>query len=217
MKDVHPLSEEGICIFDFKNYFPKKLGSQYMDYEWTLFAGFETELLKNEFIRALKSNIGDCWYNEVIRNPIESIPITNFKFPIIGELRVFVTEVRNIDTSKFKEFINASSKRRKISNKVEIKLDYRAPQSFYDIYKSYLVENEEIQMIEKVFHESVASVKGELADNISWSTPEQPAGEMQSMGDLAELPESNAFLRIKVCISYVEEKTQHEFVFGEAE
>ena len=214
---MFPLSEEGISVFDFENRFPKKLGPQYMDYEWVVFAKFDTEQLRNEFIRTLKANMGNCWYNEILHNPIESVPMTTLKYPIIGELRVFVTEVRNIGTVKFKEFISASPKRRKISNKVEIKLDYRAPVSFYDIYKSYLVEKEEIQMIEKVFRESAASVKGELADNISWSTPERPAGEMQSMGDLAELPESNAFLRIKVCITYEEEKTKHEFVFGEAE
>lgn len=211
------MSEEGISVFNYCDRFPKNLTLEFMDFEWTLFLGFSEESARSEFLRNLRSNVRDCWYNEMVHSPPELMSTNCLKSPLTGELRVFVTEARNLGIAKYKEFLKSSLSRKAITNKVEVLLGFRSPHSFSEIFKSFLIDESELAVVEKTFLKASSSVKSGLAENICWSTLEQPAGEMRSMGEISELPRGNAFLTVKVCTQYREESTNKEYIFGQAE
>ena len=60
-------------------------------------------------------------------------------------------------------------------------------------------------------------IEHDFAEDPSWSSPGKPAGEMISMGQVAEMPKSNAFLTVTLSAPYEENGTQQEYVFGSAE
>ena len=188
-----------------------------MDYEWSLFLGFSEDSVRSEFLRNLKSSVRDYWYNEIINSPPELIPTGCLKTPLTGELRVFITEAKNLDVAKYKDFIKSSGNRKALTNRVEVFLGFRSPHSFSEIFKSFLMDDDELAIVEKNFLQGSSSVKSGLAENICWSTQEQPAGEMRSMGQISELPRGNAFLTVKVSIPYKEDANNKEYIFGEAE
>lgn len=211
------LSEGPISFFDIKSRFPKGLDPSFMDFEWSLYAGFPSQAIREEFLIILKSGLRDSWYNEILNNSIEKLSPEKHRFPLMGELQVFASDAKNIGLSEYKDFINKSGLRKNITSSLNVLLSFKAPSSLKGNYNSLIIEEKEIEATEKNFLKCKASVKHKLNEDLSWVTSEFPGGEKVIMGDVAEVPDSNILLRVKLSIPYKEGESAQEYVFGEAE
>lgn len=129
--------------------------------------------------------------------------------PLTGELQIYVTELRNLPVND--PGLNGKS------NKVQIRIGFRSPKSISDLFASAFVDETLLDSIESNFNKEDIVIEQLVKDNISLRKPDQPAGEMRSLGKLARLPKSNALLTITVCVPYEENGEQKLYVLGNAE
>ena len=137
--------------------------------------------------------------------------------PVAGELQVYVTEAKNLGLDLFKRKITTTPGSQVTTDKLQVRIGFRAPKSLADLFTSVFVEDTVIENLETTMHKEDIFVEHILEDNPSWRTPTQPAGEMRSLGRLTHLPKSNALITITVCIPYQENGVEQFFVFGSAE
>ena len=188
-----------------------------MDFDWFMNIGFTSEEERLEFLRNLKGELRDYWYQQVIKKTGEKLSNDAIKPPITGELRIFITEAKNLGIKNFRQHIEASAQRRMTGDKLNITLNFRAPNSVEDVFKSVFVDKSVVDAVQSTFKANNIVIEHDIAEDPSWSSPEKPAGELRSMGQVAEMPKSNAFLTITLSAPYEENGTPQEYVFGSAE
>lgn len=188
-----------------------------MDFDWYMHIGFSDEAARTDFLGNLKADLRDYWYKEMLKKNGEMLSTEAIKPPITGELRVFVTEAKNLETQAFKKFIESSLVRTAFFDKLNVKLHFRAPNSVEDVFNSVYVNKSVLEEVSKTYRTNIKMIEHIMADDPSWSTMVKPAGEMLNMGQVAEMPRSNAFLTITVSAPYKENNQDQEYVFGSAE
>ena len=141
----------------------------------------------------------------------------DIKLPVAGELQVYVTEARNLGMDLFRKKIGSTSGARMSTDKIQVRLGFRAPKSLADLFTSVFVDDTLIESLEANLKKDDIFLEHTVDNNPTWRTPTSPAGEMRSMGRLAHLPKSNALLTVTVCIPYTENGAEQLYVFGSAE
>ena len=179
--------------------------------------GFSDEAVRTDFLGNLKADLRDYWYKEMIRKNGEMLSTEAIKPPVTGELRVFITEAKNLGVQTYKNFIQNSLIRAANFDKLHVKLNFRAPNSVEDVFNSVFVSKTVLEEASKTFRSNSKIIEHSMVDDPSWSTMVKPAGEMVNMGQIVEMPRSNAFLSITVSATYRENDQEQKYVFGSSE
>lgn len=91
------------------------------------------------------------------------------------------------------------------------------PINIEDERKPVFIENPETGEAKATFNNIIYKTDHALEENPNWSTPENPAGVMISMGKITVLPQSCVFLSVIVSTPYEEDGKPHEYFYGNAE
>ncbi len=128
-----------------------------------------------------------------------------------------MTEARNLGIDLFRKKLGTMPGARMSTDKMQVKLGFRAPKSLADLFTSVFVDETLMESLETNLNKEDVFVDHALENDPSWRTSTKPAGEMRSMGRLAHLPKSNALLTVTVCIPYTQNGVEQLYVFGSAE
>lgn len=118
---------------------------------------------------------------------------------------------------QFQEFLQSGSGRSAVGNSLQIRISFRPTKSVADLFNSVYVNETFIDKVEKSIHINEIVVNVNMDENPSWRPKEQPAGIMQSLGQLTHLPKSNTLLKIALTAEYEENKETRLYSFGYAE
>lgn len=214
---MKPLSEEGICVFDKKEkYFPPQMEYVITDHEWSLCLGFENTKERSQFLSDLKSIIRDYGYAQRSKSTSREQDKYDVRIPTAGTIQIYITEARNIPADRIRKELSKNSMRM-IDNKLKVIIGFKGPKTINDLFSSAFVDETTIEKLETTLNNNHAVVEHELVANPSWSTEENPAGEMCNMGRLLKLPNTNVLLTISVGVTAIKNDIEHTCIFGSGE
>lgn len=61
------MAEEGISFYEDTTYIPEALKPGNNEFDWVLHAGFSMEPFRRDFLRNLRNELRDYWYEEIIK------------------------------------------------------------------------------------------------------------------------------------------------------
>ncbi len=147
----------------------------------------------------------------------ESISKEDTKPPVTGDLRVFVSEAKNIGVRRFSEFLRQAPGREAVSNELRVGFDFRAPQKLENAFKSEFVNDTLLEDFKHNLKDPSHFLTHVCEDNPNWRTPDKPAGDLVNLGKMIKLPKSNAYLRLTLYSLYRENGQEDTFEYGSAE
>ena len=193
------------------------MDSSFSEFEWSIYAGFASAAVREEFLIIFKSCLRDCWFNEILNNPIERLSPDINRAALMGDLQIFVSEAKNIGISEYKEFISKSLQRKNITQTLNVLLNIMPTGPLAGKYKSLIIEDKDIAALEKTLSKTKATMQIKASENLSWANRELPGGEKEFTIEIAEIPKTNILLKIKISLQYKDGESVEEYVFGEAE
>ena len=139
------------------------------------------------------------------------------KPPVTGDLRVWVSEAKNLGIARFRDFLQQGHGRQATSDRLQVGFEFRAPDVISDVFKSVFVDESKVEEFTTSIKNTGRFIDHLRVDNPTWRTPENPAGAMVDLGRMIQMPKCNALLRVRVSSEYNENGDVHRYEHGVAE
>ena len=204
--EIMSVTEEGISAFEYPDYVPLEITNNKTDYDWKLYLGFKDEVQELEFLRKLKQAIRNFWFDEAIKTRGGlALGKADIRPPITGELRISVTEAKNLYLTE-----------KNVTYNPYVKLGFKTTKSIVNLFTSYALEDTFLDRLETTLKNQHRS-SAKSGQNPNWRTPESPEGETISMGTISQIQKQNILIDISVCTEYKEGEETKEYEIGHAE
>lgn len=217
LRELTPLSEEGICVFNKNKYYPRQMNPNATGHDWSLYLGFEDEKERKDFLANIKDVVRNYRYAERARVSSKLKETYNIESPTAGTLQIYVSEAKNLPIDRFRKELSKNSMKL-VDNRLQVRIGFKGPNKpMTDLFTSVFVNESMIDNIEENLKREDICVEHDLVKDPIWSTDTKPAGEMRNIGRLVKLPKTNPLLIFYVCAKVVKNGVQQTCVFGKGE